>query len=187
MKMSFFFGNVFWGVLLLLWGLSLILKGFHIVDLPLVKIFFAVVIIMFGIRILVGWPHHDHYKSNGIHGRIVNSGGTEYSTVFASQTIDLTDLKPDSQPLEINVVFGNAYVILPDDISFEIQPTSVFGSTQVPTKPAPAMNKPLGTVKIDATAVFGKLEFEYKPARRSPYNGSGAPADSTQGAKPDSL
>ena len=54
MKMSFLFGHIFWGILLLLWGISLILKGFNIVDLPLVKIFIAVIIILFGLRLLFG-------------------------------------------------------------------------------------------------------------------------------------
>lgn len=40
MKMGIFFGNLFWGILLILWGASLILKSFG-VSLPLAKIFFC--------------------------------------------------------------------------------------------------------------------------------------------------
>ena len=43
MKMNFLFGPIFWGILLLMWGISMILKGLNIVDLPLVKIFIAMV------------------------------------------------------------------------------------------------------------------------------------------------
>lgn len=184
MKMNFLFGHVFWGILLLLWGLSLILKGLNVVDWPLVKIFLAIIIIMFGIRLLVGGSHHTKVIS-GKHG-VFSSGSTEYTSVFGNQVIDLTDLSPDSKPLDITAVFGSAWVQLPDDIDFAITPTSVFGSTVVPPKPATAKNNPVGTVKIEANAVFGKVEFEYKPANRSPYR-TGAAADSTKGGNPDSL
>lgn len=172
MRMNFFFGNAFWGLLLLLWGASLIIKEFG-VNLPLVKVFIAIIIIMFGIKLLVGGPWH--VRPARIRSRIVTSGGSEYTTVFASQNIDLTDLKPDSKPLEVTVVFGSAWVELPDDIDFEIEPTSVFGSTVVPRKPQGGFINTKGPIPIDATAVFGRLEFTYKAANRT-YNAS---ADST--------
>ncbi|MBW6514128.1 MAG: hypothetical protein K0B87_05170 [Candidatus Syntrophosphaera sp.] len=187
MKMSFLFGHIFWGVLLLLWGLSLILKGLNIVDLPLVKIFFAVVIILIGVRLLVGGGSWTRIKTSGTRHGVITSGGSEYSSVFASQNIDLTDLKPDSRPLEITAVFGSAFVQLPDDIDFVFEPTSVFGATVIPTKPAAAQANPKGTVYIEANAVFGRVEFVYKPAKRSPYQGASAAPDSTREVPSDSL
>jgi hypothetical protein len=185
MKMNFLFGHIFWGVLLLLWGLSLILKGFNIVDLPLVKIFLAVIIIMFGIRLLIGgWGTG---KVSGIHSHVSTSGSHEYTSVFGSQTVDLTDLNPNSRPLDVTAVFGGAYVELPDDIDFEIHPTAVFGSTVVPPKPNFGNIPALGVVKIEANAVFGKVEFVYKPAKRAPNFRSAAKPDTTAGATPDSL
>jgi predicted membrane protein len=172
MKMNFFFGNAFWGLLLLLWGASLILRELG-VNLPLVKVFIAIIIIMFGIRLLVGGPWHVRHGVS--RSRIVTSGGSEYTTVFASQTIDLTDLKPDSKSLEVTVVFGSAWVELPDDIEFKIEPTSVFGSTIVPRNPQRNFINTKGPIAIDATSVFGRLEFTYKPAHRA----SAAAADSS--------
>lgn len=40
MRMNLFFGNMFWGILLVLWGASLILRTFNI-NMPLAKIFFC--------------------------------------------------------------------------------------------------------------------------------------------------
>lgn len=181
--MNFLFGNVFWGVLLLLWGISLILKGLNIVDLPLVKIFIAIIIIMFGIRLLVGGSHHVKVFS-GKQG-VYTSGGTEYTAVFSNQTVDLTDISPNSKSLDITAVFGSIYVILPDDIDFAITPTGVFGTANAPKPPA---NRPtaLGSVEIEATAVFGQVEFEYKPSHRK-AGIAGAAADSTGGSPSDSL
>ena len=164
--MHFIFGNVFWGILLLLWGVSLILKGFGIVDLPLVKIFLAVIIIMFGIKILIGNSFKVKIGNEGS-TRYVSSSGNDYTTVFGSQNFDLTSLKPDSKPLDITAVFGSIYVELPDDIDFQINATNVFGSVNTPGKAGSVYvnDKP---VYIDATAVFGKVEIVYKASTRKP-------------------
>jgi len=182
MRMNFLFGNAFWGILLLLWGMSLILKEFG-VNLPLVKVFIAVLIIMFGIRLLVGGFHKPRHT--GIRSKTVTtSGKVEYTTVFAAQDIDLTDLKPDSPPLEITAVFGSAYVELPNDLEFEFEPTAVLGATVIPTRPS-GSPPGKGIVKIEATAVFGRVEFAYKPAKRAER---GATVDSTYTeSKADSL
>jgi len=183
MKMNFLFGHVFWGVLLLLWGITLILRGFNIVNLPLVKIFIAVIIILFGLKLLFGgWETH---RGENYHGSILSAGSNEYTSVFGSQTVDLTNLDPNSKPLDITAVFGSSYVKLPNDIDFEIQPTAVFGSAIVPPKPMLA-KAPLGTVKIEANAIFGKVEFVYKEPKRNAAAYKTA-ADSTQGAPSDSL
>ena len=53
MKMDFIFGNIFWGLLIILLGLSIFLKGFNL-HIPLVRVFIAIIIIMFGIKLLFG-------------------------------------------------------------------------------------------------------------------------------------
>lgn len=169
MKMNFLFGPAFWGILICLFGLSLILNEFHL-HIPLVKIFIAIIIIMFGVKLLVGGScsfRTGRIITNGVRTTSHLSGSAEYSTVFSSQTIDLTNLSPDSKPLDITAVFGTAYVELPDDIDFEFEPTSVFGSVDLPRKASQGAALARGRVKIEATAVFGKIEFEYKPANRA--------------------
>lgn len=188
MKMNFLFGNIFWGILLLLWGISLILKGLNIVDLPLVKIFIAVIIIMFGIRLLTGGlkgNKYTDYQRTDYKGTVVTSKGNEFTAVFSSQTLDLTGLDPNSHPLEMTAVFGNLTVLLPDDVEFKFEPTAVFGTTPIGRNTSSAGVAPLGVVEIEATAVFGKVEFIYRPAQRRPGFKASAPADSTQGESSD--
>ncbi|MGC9362899.1 MAG: hypothetical protein ACP5F3_08220, partial [Candidatus Syntrophosphaera sp.] len=176
---------VFWGVLLLLWGISLILKGFDIIDLPLVKIFIAVIIIMFGIKLLTGGSCTRSTKS-GIRTRIMTSGDLDYTSIFASQEVDLTDIEPDSPPLEITAIFGSSLVHLPDDIEFVIEQTSIFGSVKSPSRPQQAMGKQIGKVRIEANAIFGGVEFDYRPSQRSSSYHGAAP-DSTSGVESDSI
>jgi len=160
MRMNIFFGNLFWGILLVLWGASLILKTFNI-HMPLAKIFFAVVIILFGIKLLLGdkvsWFHSSWSHKRGSSYVRSNSSG-EYTFVFSGGTIDLTDIKPNQRNLEITVVFGSAEVLLPDNVNFDIDPTSVFGSTSLPDRGE--MNPVPGrTVRIESNAVFGRIEY----------------------------
>lgn len=169
--MDFFFGNIFWGVMIILFGVSIFLKGFNI-NLPLMKVFFAIVIIMFGVRMLIGggkprvkYSSHNHHKANTV---VYSRDNQEYTMVFASGDIDLSDLKADSKNLEITVVFGSANVILPSDLRFDIQTTAVLGGIVLPKTGHYGISEnrsdinPDSTstpISIDASAVFGRMEF----------------------------
>lgn len=181
MKMGIFFGNLFWGILLILWGVSLILRGFG-VNIPLAKVFFAIVIIMFGIKLLVG----SSFKSTG--GRVYKETKgqyTEYSTVFATQKIDLTHLKPGDKPVKVNVVFSSGQVILPDDVLFDSKLTTVFGSLNTPGKSYAGISDTAQVINPDAkgdrvflelNTVFGRTEVVVKHVDRPEEV---VPADST--------
>lgn len=175
--MDFIFGNFFWGILVILLGLSIFLKGFNI-HLPLVKVFIAIIIIMFGVKLLIGGkPSIKVSRSHYRHDSSVYYSGqsSEYNMVFASGTIDLSDLPEDTKDFEITVVFGSAFVILPDDLNYRINPTSVFGSTVLPQHRHSRDDK---AIEIESTAVFGRLEYAFKP-RQNPKSKPDTVADST--------
>ena len=163
MKMNFFFGNVFWGILLILWGASLILRNFNIY-FPLAKIFFAVVIILFGIKLLVGSKltlfSCSKTRPQSYSG-IRSSDATEHTLVFANSVIDLTDLATDSDDLEITAVFASAVVYLPSHISVRVHPTSVFGQNILP-KERLTEDSAQNPINIESTAVFGKIVYIVK-------------------------
>ena len=180
--MGLFFGNLFWGILLILWGASLILKSFGI-NLPLAKIFFAVIIILFGIKLLVGGSFRASIK--GVKTNRVSGESADYSTVFASQKIDLSHVRPGDKPIEINVVFGSAEVILPDDVAFKFDPTTVFGTLITPAQSYFGVSNSANTinpeaegskVQLEINTVFGRTQIVVKKSRAKAYE---APADST--------
>jgi predicted membrane protein len=171
MRMDFFFGNIFWGIMIILFGVSIFLRGFNI-NLPLMKVFFAIVIIMFGVRMLVGGGkprvHNRSYSSNRNSTVFYSSGSQEYTMVFASGEIDLSDIQPDAKDMEITVVFGSATVILPSDLKFDIKPTAVLGSIVLPNAGKfTGSNKGEKNIGIEATSVFGRLEFAVKETIRN--------------------
>jgi predicted membrane protein len=174
--MNFFFGNIFWGMLLVLWGASLILKTFNI-NMPLAKIFVAVVIILFGVKLLIGTGGRTISRERNNKGSYYRSNRSgEYTLVFSSGTIDLRDLSEDSPALEITVVFGNATVLLPRHLNFDIEPTSVFGATVLPDKSHYGFGasryhagKDEGRViYIESTSVFGRLEYVFEDVEHVP-------------------
>lgn len=166
-----FFGSLFWGILISLLGLSIILKHAFNIDLHLLRLFFGIVIILLGLKIIVGQTskHPVKLKVNGYHNY-----SQEYNVVFSSRTIDLTNL-PDKAdfPGEITVVFGNANVIIPDSINLEVSSTTVFGTTILPDRSYAGFgedryvinNNPDAPVhRLETNTVFGKLVFEIIPS-----------------------
>lgn len=187
--MDLFFGNFFWGILIILFGISLILKGFGI-NIPLVRVFFAIVIIMFGIKMLAGGKSHAKHRERSYskgNSMIYSSNRQEYTMVFSSGTIDLSDLPADAKDLEITVVFGSATVLLPSDLRFDINNTSVFGATILPQKNQYGIGEgrqtlnpdsPNRKIVIESNAVFGRLEYQIVPSSR-PMDNTTAPTDTT--------
>lgn len=188
--MDIFFGSLFWGILIVLFGLSLILKEFG-VHFPLAKIFIAVIIILFGVKLLIGGS--SKVRKSGITHKRVSGNEIEYATVFASQDYDLTNLKQDSKPLEITVVFGSGRVFLPADLAYEITPTTVFGATILPNNSYVGFGSDakrygestsLEPVFIEANCIFGRLEFVFKPRKSAEKP---TPADSLNVSDPGGI
>jgi len=164
MKMNILFGHLFWGILVILIGISLILKGFNI-SFPLFKIFIAIIIILLGVKLLIGgWGNT---KKKEAQTRFYSTTENEYNAIFASQKLDLTSIEPDASPIEINAVFASFVVEIPDDINFDFSTTAFCGSIDLPEDAPKDKTKVRGAVKIEANAVFGKITFIIKPHQSS--------------------
>jgi predicted membrane protein len=186
MKMhGLLFGSLFWGILISLIGFSIILKYVLNIDLPLVRIFFGIILIIVGVRIIVGHSG----KPQGGHNKHVNyyNSSRDYSIVFSNGTVDLTGFTDGQKiPYEVNVVFGHATVLVPDSMNLEVNSTTVFGSTIFPERAYNGFgedtfklnnNPDAPLLKIETNAVFGRLVFEIVPTKTS----------KTSVSKPDSI
>ncbi len=168
--MNFFFGNAFWGTLLILWGASLILKTFGI-NLPLAKIFLALIIILFGLKLLFGTSSRvvrmENRAKRTVH-RINRSG--EYTMVFSSGYVDLKDIEQDAPDIDITVVFGSATVVLPAHLSYNIEPTTIFGQTVLPERSQTGFGgqaykrggNPKEAINIESNCIFGSIEYIFE-------------------------
>ncbi len=167
-----FFGSLFWGILIILIGLSIVFKHAFNFSFPMIKIFIGIIIVLFGFRLIFG-PWVRTRPSGTGHTGILQGAG-KHEIVFNSRMIDLTRFfQGDSKTSEITVVFGNAIVHVPDSINLDITATTVFGSSIMPDRSFSGFgenkyllrNNPPSSVthKIMTNTVFGKLELVIKP------------------------
>jgi predicted membrane protein len=169
MKMNgLFFGGLFWGILISLFGLSIVLRYAFNINIPFVRIFFGVIIILFGLKLIVGSSGKYNFKKNRPIN--INHGGREVTVVFSSGTVDLSQfIQSRNFPQEVTVVFGNATILVPDTLNLEITSTTVFGTTILPDRSYAGFGEDIFVVnshqegevhRIETTCVFGRLEFE---------------------------
>jgi predicted membrane protein len=144
---------LFWGLLLIIIGLSFIFRIVFNIDFPLFKIIIAFLFIFLGLRLLFG--------SFGV----VNIKGGENDVIFGEKRFnDFEDRK------EYNVIFGKGVYDLRDvdlgEKGLKIKLSTIFGGTEVKL----SKNIPV-RIKVDAafagaelpngnTAVFGNTAYE---------------------------
>lgn len=171
MKMGAYF---FWGILLIVIGLSIILKVAFQIDI--IRFVVAIFFILIGIKMLTGIVINDHQTRNRdaffSNPRYNNLDQKEYNLVFGRNVFDLKDLTSDelsSKQVQINTVFGASFVRLSPDIPVKIKANVIFGHVQMPDK----TRVYFGTgnyhskdsmadeaLLIEANVVFGKIEFK---------------------------
>jgi predicted membrane protein len=175
--MSFVSSGLFWGVIIILIGLSIILKEVFHIHFPFLRVLFGVLLIYWGIKVISG----NSWKSNKGNTSVFSSGNInysrlekEYNIVFGKGNIDLfkADIPSENTKLEMNVVFGSADLILNDSVPAMVQMNSVFGNVRsadrqtggfgsgVFTTPAYSQDKP--HYLIEANAVFGNINIDSK-------------------------
>lgn len=176
--MNLFFGSSFWGILLILIGASMILRGFNI-NIPIVKIFIAIVVILFGVKLLIGGFGIKSFTSTGVRSSIYTSHEKEYAMIFSSGEIDLRNMDENAGSIEVTAVFGNALVTLPSDLAFEFDTTAVFGACILPDNRVTSFGsekRSINTesnskkVRVEASAVFGRVEFRFADSPQKPVN-----------------
>lgn len=171
-KMGFLTSGVFWGVVLILLGLSVVVKAVFHIDIPLFRILFALVVIYLGVRVLVGGFGGIQSRHSVVFGerdmRPV-AGTRSYAVVFGQGALDLSGEKaPESaRHLEFNTVFGSGRLILPRDVPVRVKASAVFGNARFPNGnnvafgdhvyQSDAWNDGRPGLEIEATVVFGEL------------------------------
>ena len=130
----------FWGLVLIFVGLAIIFRV--VFDINLFRMIIAVLIILFGIRILVGknWMPdrsnraHDTLFSDQNYNEIPNDN-TEYNVVFGKSVYDFSgpdSILHDTVRIKINVVFGAAIIKINRDMPVRIRSEAVFGGSRMP-------------------------------------------------------
>lgn len=172
MKMGFIFSQVFWGLLLVVIGLSLILKVVFNLNIPVFRLIFSFFLIYMGLRILFGGFGFEKNCRNMIFNDYqfkVKADG-DYNVIFGRGVIDLTGYTIDANTrIKINTIFGSGLVKLDPSQPLKIKVNSAFAEAKMPDgniisfgeyyyqTPAVQENQPYG--EMEANVVFGELQL----------------------------
>jgi predicted membrane protein len=177
MKMN---AGIIGGIILILLGLSLIVKIVFNIDFPVFKLLLAFLFIYFGLRIMMGGSFR-LFRDVGDEQSIVFGertitkveDGKEYNVIFGSAKFDLTNFSiPDSQKvsIKINTVFAGTRILLNPATSVRVNATTAFGGTKGPDGNTSAfgdlkyesdsLNKEKPKLEIESNTVFGGLEVK---------------------------
>lgn len=173
--MGFLTTGIFWGIVFLIFGATIILKALFNINIPLFRLFIAFVFIWIGIRILIGGPVFKSSKGGVIFGeaRIDASENKnfkdELNTIFGKSIIDLTKNSVNDDTIKINVIFGHSKIKLNKDLPALVKLDSAFAGAKLPDETVTSFgnyvyktksyetDKPYLKVKVDV--VFGAVDI----------------------------
>lgn len=176
MKMG---AGLFWGILLILIGLGIVIRVVFNIDFPLIKFIIAFFFIFIGIKILIGnynfWQGEVDedttiFSESKVHG--LEENFKEYNVIFGSSIIDLrdVDLTKSSKEIKINTIFGSSVIKLDENTPVRIKADAAFASAKLPNGNTAAFGtgryenenfkKDTNHIYIKGDVVFGSLEIK---------------------------
>jgi len=130
--MGFLFSGVFWGIILILIGAAIIIRIVFNVNIPVLRIVFAVVLIYLGIRVLIGGPWTGSTKNSAVFqssDMAITEDAREYNVIFGSSRIDATaKLTKENEKIEVNTIFGSSVLVISPDVPTIVKVGGFLGS-----------------------------------------------------------
>jgi len=136
--MGFVFSGVFWGIVVVVLGILLILKALGLA-IPVWKVFWGLLFIYMGISIIF-WS----FGGCNRQGRMIcndykieaDGKQDKYSIMFGSGNIDLTkiDVKEKTVKIQVSAIFAEGFIKLNPDMPAKVLVTSAFGGAVTPDK-----------------------------------------------------
>ncbi len=137
--MGFLFSGVFWGIVVVVLGILLILKALGL-QIPIGKVFWGMLFIYAGISIIF-WSFGGCKNKQGrmmYNDFKIEADGKQdnYSIIFGSGDIDLTkiEVKEKTVKVRVSAVFAEGYIRLNPDVPAKVFVTSAFGGAVTPDK-----------------------------------------------------
>ncbi len=172
--------TLFWGIVIVLIGLLIIIKYAFNIDYPIHKIFIGFIVIMLGIKIMIGRGDKGSHgkKSDVIFGERnydhFNKKTKEYNVVFGKGNYDFSTMTMDELPahLKISTVFGGSEIFLSKHIPVRIKIDAAFAGAKLPDNSSAVFGTTYFEsnnfkedephLYIEADAVFSGLEIKYR-------------------------
>ncbi len=176
MRMISLFDGIFWGLLLVIVGVWIMVRRYVPVQIPLVRVILALFFVYLGVRILIRGPEIKDRNtivfSDSRMEYVGNKGSNDYNIIFSRGIVDLSTLAPSGGSVrkEVNVVFGSGILRINPAAPVRVDMTAAFGAVEAPNGNSVAFGDSSYTtasyregadaVHIKAAAVFGRLRIE---------------------------
>lgn len=135
-----FSSEIFWGSILIIFGLSVLIKAIFGIDLPLMRVIFGGLLIYLGFSMVTSWKNYSHCGKNSRtiwFSTISTTPDTiksEYRVSFSSIRIDLRSVPIDQIPSKIfiDAHCSSVLLITNPDVPTLINIDARFASTKLP-------------------------------------------------------
>lgn len=171
--------KIFWGIVIIFIGASLIFNHLFKFNFPYLKVFIALILIFFGAKILINSftkKNATESESNAVFTSAKFSPSqldqnTAHNAVFGSTIINLsnTQITKDNLELEVNAIFGNVKIFFPKTVKVRVKSSGVFGSVRTPDGVGSNFGSSEETfgdgtkvINLEANAVFGSVDIFYQ-------------------------
>lgn len=174
--MRFLSSGIFWGFVVILFGIGILLKSVFHINIPFFKIFVGIVVILFGISII--FDAVKFKKIEAVFGDYNFNSGTiqkEYNIVFSKAAMDISNFdfsNYNGEFIKINSVFSSSEIYLSRDFQYEIRAESSFGTVRLPNgenvsfgniaRLENAENSELKRINLHVSSVFSEVKILYK-------------------------
>lgn len=174
--MNFLFSSIFWGIVIIFFGLSIIFKAVFNLDVPVFRIVFSIIIIYIGLSMLTGTSGIKNTKNKAVFQEKkleYQKNVSEYSVIFSKGDLDLTKIiLTENKSIEYNVVFGSGELTINSKTPAKITASAAFGETKLPDGNSVSFATTVYKTKaykegekyldLKVNAVFGGLEIKEK-------------------------
>jgi hypothetical protein len=141
--MGFLFSGIFWGAILILLGISVIINIVFHIHVPLFRIILALILIYAGVRVLIGgnWGSGRCCSMKSANAAIFSdtgfkkNTGDEYTIAFGKGTIDAGEIfsgDTGRTVTKLNTIFGHSRVIIPKTLPVLVRVNSAFSGVRMP-------------------------------------------------------
>ena len=175
--MNIIFRETYWGALIILAGVLLIIRNVFKIDLPVMGIIFPIFIITLGISLIGGFRGESWHWSGGKSTLFSDqqfdniTGDEHYSVVFGKGSYDLRNLRPTDKDINVDIscAFGGVEIFINPAVPMRIRVSSAFGGGQMPdghtvafgqrTYKTPGYLDGAPCVNVKASTAFGGIEI----------------------------
>jgi predicted membrane protein len=171
--MGFMFSGLFWGVVVVLLGLTIIINVAFGVKIPLFRIVFGLILIYWGVSLIAGSSFRSRSTTAFSDSEIRPTKAVgKHDIIFGKGVIDLSNVSLSDRVnrYEVNTVFGSSVIRLNPTMPVKVVVSSAFAGARLPdgntmafgeyTYRSPNLKEDSAYLLVKASVVFGGLEVE---------------------------